>query len=94
MFQENHLKRLNIIGNPEIWNGFAMDDAMVTDYSDVTPPDNCICKNSIVLKGPFSPLETNIYSIVGAGYSKKATIDGSSVNCITLDTDPEDHHER
>lgn len=61
---------------------------------DVEPPPINECKYSLELKGPFSPLEMQIYSVISSGSSKKVSIEGNSVNAVLLDTEPQDPHER
>lgn len=48
----------------------------------------------ITLKGPFSPLEMKIHSIVSRGSNKHVDIDHASVNSILLDSDHMDSHAR
>ncbi|XP_044744588.1 probable ATP-dependent RNA helicase spindle-E [Coccinella septempunctata] len=48
----------------------------------------------ITLKGPFSPLEMKIHSVISRGDSKQVDIEPSSVNSVLLDSDPVDSHTR
>lgn len=51
-------------------------------------------KKTITLRGPISPLETTIHSLTKAGSINKVKIDRQSVNCVLLDTDPQQPTER
>ncbi|KAM7362904.1 tudor domain containing 9 protein spindle E [Cochliomyia hominivorax] len=64
-----------------------------TEY-DVEPPPKQLCNKIIKLRGPYSPLETKIYSVVRVGEWKCVQIERESVNSVLLDTDPQDVHER
>ncbi|XP_075146643.1 tudor domain containing 9 protein spindle E [Haematobia irritans] len=61
---------------------------------DVEPPPMKICNKVVKLRGPFSPLETKIFSAVRAGTWKCVQIERESVNSVMIDTDPQDVHER
>uniref|UniRef100_A0A1A9X2C1 Probable ATP-dependent RNA helicase spindle-E n=1 Tax=Glossina brevipalpis TaxID=37001 RepID=A0A1A9X2C1_9MUSC len=61
---------------------------------DVDPPPPERCNNIIKLNGPYSPLETKIYSIIKAGVLKSVKIERNSVNSVLINTDPQDIHER
>ncbi|XP_005191065.1 probable ATP-dependent RNA helicase spindle-E [Musca domestica] len=61
---------------------------------DIPPPPLTMCNKMIRLRGPFSPLETKIFSTVRAGSWKSVEIERDSVNSVLLDTDPQDVHER
>ena len=63
------------------------------DY-DIKPPEKAICKRSFLLHGPYSPLEIPIYNMVQNDNHKDIIIDGSSVNCVLLDPDPQDKSDR
>ncbi|XP_051160838.1 probable ATP-dependent RNA helicase spindle-E [Leptopilina boulardi] len=58
------------------------------------PPNEKDCSRSILLRGPFSPLEIELMSLTKAGASKKINIEHSSVNSVLLDTAPNDPHDR
>lgn len=58
------------------------------------PPPTVLCNKVIKLRGPYSPLETTIYSGTNAGFLKSVQIEGNSVNSVLIDTDPQDMHER
>ncbi|KAH8269871.1 hypothetical protein KR026_003201, partial [Drosophila bipectinata] len=48
----------------------------------------------VTLKGPFSPLETSMFSTIRVGLWKSVKIDKCSVNAILLDSDPQDNHDQ
>ncbi|KAI9579641.1 hypothetical protein GQX74_000429 [Glossina fuscipes] len=58
------------------------------------PPPTELCNKVIKLRGPYSPLETRIFSATNAGCLKSTQIEGNSVNSVLIDTDPQDVHER
>ncbi|KAL9890727.1 putative ATP-dependent RNA helicase spindle-E [Glossina fuscipes fuscipes] len=60
---------------------------------DHSPPTE-LCNKVIKLRGPYSPLETRIFSATNAGCLKSTQIEGNSVNSVLIDTDPQDVHER
>uniref|UniRef100_A0A1A9UTM0 Probable ATP-dependent RNA helicase spindle-E n=1 Tax=Glossina austeni TaxID=7395 RepID=A0A1A9UTM0_GLOAU len=60
---------------------------------DIEPPPRELCSKIIKLRGPYSPLETKIYSAIAAGTWKCVEIEKESVNSVLLDTDPQDVHE-
>lgn len=64
------------------------------ENKEVEPPPIQQCKLTMDLKGPFSPLEMKIYSLISTGDHKKVTIDPNSVNTVLLDEEPQDPHER
>lgn len=61
---------------------------------EIEAPPARLCVKDIQLKGPFSPLETKVYSAIRIGTWKSVSIERESVNSILLDTDPQDVHER
>ncbi|EDW97399.1 probable ATP-dependent RNA helicase spindle-E [Drosophila yakuba] len=60
---------------------------------DLPPPPQDLCGTNVRLKGPYSPLECSMQSIIRVGSSKRVNIDSASVNAVLLDTDPQDHHD-
>ncbi|KAI9579934.1 hypothetical protein GQX74_000722 [Glossina fuscipes] len=60
---------------------------------DIEAPPRELCSKIIKLRGPYSPLETKIYSAIAAGTWKCVEIEKESVNSVLLDTDPQDVHE-
>lgn len=81
--------------NPEQLNVFQKEeDKLAQITKDVEPPSINSCTTTLDLKGPFSPLEMHIYSVINSGLNKQIVIEGNSVNAVLLDTDPQDPHER
>lgn len=60
---------------------------MLDDVPDVEAPPIRLCNLEINLRGPFSPLETTLYSTMRSGIAKSVTVDPLSVNSIMLDND-------
>ncbi|EDV49067.1 probable ATP-dependent RNA helicase spindle-E [Drosophila erecta] len=60
---------------------------------DLPPPPLDKCNTIVMLKGPSSPLECSMQSIIRVGSSKRVNIDNASVNAVLLDADPQDHHD-
>ncbi|XP_073816762.1 probable ATP-dependent RNA helicase spindle-E isoform X2 [Musca autumnalis] len=61
---------------------------------DTEPPPRELCKNVMRLRGPFTPLDINIYSAIRVGTWKTVQIDRDSVNNVNIDSDPFDMYER
>ncbi|KAH8271336.1 hypothetical protein KR018_007228 [Drosophila ironensis] len=61
---------------------------------DLMPPPLEKCTANAYLKGPYSPLEISMYSILRVGINKSSRIDPSSVNGVLLDSDPQDQHSK
>ncbi|KAK9877509.1 hypothetical protein WA026_018618 [Henosepilachna vigintioctopunctata] len=96
--KQNHETRKNILqsGNPHI-------EAKKLQIDKKKKENICIEANfkgverytkQIQLKGPFSPLETKIYSTISHGHNKSVVIEPTSVNSVFLDSDPLDPHTR
>lgn len=64
------------------------------DPIEIRLPGYLELRNRVALTGPFSPLEMQIFSVLKNGQGKQARIEGTSVNSVLLDTDPQDPHER
>lgn len=60
---------------------------MLKDVPDVEAPALRMCNVEVNLRGPFSPLETTIYSTMRSGVSKTISVDQLSINSIMLDND-------
>ncbi|XP_021956127.1 ATP-dependent RNA helicase TDRD9 [Folsomia candida] len=55
----------------------------------VFPPKlNAETGNEVSLRGPTSPLEMHFTSLCRSAHMKAVQVEGSSVNCVALDTDP------
>ncbi|XP_011209559.2 probable ATP-dependent RNA helicase spindle-E [Bactrocera dorsalis] len=61
---------------------------------EVDPPPREYCTKTINLRGPYSALETKIFSAVRIGTWKSVHVERDSVNSVLIDTDPQDVHER
>ncbi|XP_034488206.1 probable ATP-dependent RNA helicase spindle-E [Drosophila innubila] len=61
---------------------------------DLEPPPLNKCNRNICIKGPFSPLETSLSSMIRIGMYKSVSIDRDSVNAVLLDSDPQDRHDQ
>lgn len=48
-------------------------------------PDN---GTDVTLRGPNSPLEMQFTSLCRSAHMKQVQVEGSSVNCVALDTEP------
>lgn len=61
---------------------------------DIEPPPLDKCNICIRIKGPYSPLETELNSLMRIGMYKTISIDRESVNAVLLDSDPQDRHDQ
>lgn len=61
----------------------------IDEDDDPTPPQPHHCIQEIRLRGPFSPLETVVYSNMQSAKTKSITVDALSVNSILLDNNPQ-----
>ncbi|XP_017141347.1 probable ATP-dependent RNA helicase spindle-E [Drosophila miranda] len=61
---------------------------------DLSPPPPEECNSYIKLKGPFSTLESTVFSTMRSGMSKTVRIDPCSVNFVLLDAEPQDQHDK
>ncbi|KAF5272439.1 hypothetical protein FQA39_LY07907 [Lamprigera yunnana] len=91
--KENHLKREQVANFPHNIYTLEEDKTEVDNMLNIELPDN-ECINPVHLKGPYSPLEMQIFSVVASGINKQVCIEGTSVNSVLLDTHPQDPHER
>lgn len=77
-------------------SGTAGNDDLFENYNKTLPfvkaPENC--RLAVLLKGPYSPLETKVYSAMRLGGLKSVTVENHSSNNILLDNDPQDPHEK
>uniref|UniRef100_A0A8D9FFL9 Probable ATP-dependent RNA helicase spindle-E n=1 Tax=Cacopsylla melanoneura TaxID=428564 RepID=A0A8D9FFL9_9HEMI len=85
---DNRIRELFCEGLDDIEDDEA-DLAAGADYKDDGRK-----KITVSLVGPFSPLETSVYAPVQAVCMKPVHIDRESVNCVLLDTEPQDSHQR
>lgn len=67
----------------------------IENYEDFEAPNNpgrnC---TTVILKGPYSPLEMKMYGCIESSVNKVVDIDGSSVNTVLLDSEPQEYHTR
>ncbi|XP_050675302.1 probable ATP-dependent RNA helicase spindle-E [Leptidea sinapis] len=61
---------------------------------EVEAPSYKDCTSDALLKGPTSPLETTLHSIMYAGREKQVNVEWNSVNSVLLDTEPQQMYER
>lgn len=66
-------------------SSIAESDRTYSSYYD--DRENCF-SGYIDIRGPYSPLEINYYSLVNSGHSKKIRVERESINYVTLDDDP------
>lgn len=64
------------------------------DLCEIESPNASECHEKIHLKGPFSPLEMRVYGITHSSLGKEVVIEGTSVNGVLLDAEPQDPHTR
>lgn len=82
------------IADQELINEEYLRFAQLPKDADLEPPPLDKCNLSIRLRGPFSPLESSISSVLRIGMYKSVFIDKESVNSVLLDTDPQDRHDQ
>ncbi|KNC34771.1 hypothetical protein FF38_01968 [Lucilia cuprina] len=61
---------------------------------DIEPPPKHLCNKTLKLRGPFSPIELNLFSAIRAGTWKTVSLERESVNFIQVDSNPKDMYER
>ncbi|CAH0400477.1 unnamed protein product [Chilo suppressalis] len=61
---------------------------------ELEPPNAKDCITDVILKGPYSPLETVLHNLMYASREKQVTIEWHSVNSVLLDTEPQEVYER
>ncbi|XP_075982903.1 tudor domain containing 9 protein spindle E [Anticarsia gemmatalis] len=61
---------------------------------EIEPPNAKECPYDAQLKGPFSPLETNVHNLMYASRQMGVQIEWNSVNSVLLDTQPQDKYAR
>lgn len=65
-----------------------LDDRIVNLF-----PPRSYTKRSLTLRGPFSPMETNLLPANKISFWKSVLTERESVNSVLLNTDPQDTHE-
>lgn len=63
-------------------------DTCEYDDEDIEPPPRGICDIKLTLRGPYSPLVTQVHSILRSTETKRVHIESESVNSILLDSNP------
>lgn len=58
------------------------------------PPEKLLLGRQVILRGPFSPLETTIHALTRIGATNKSEVERFSINTVMLDTDPQEPSER
>lgn len=93
-FQENHAFRQFYKQRQENPNTIdpGLLDYMQKDFQkEINPPPEKLCTRQIQLKGPISPLETNIAAMIEGAITSAASIDPGSVNSVLLNNEPQEH---
>lgn len=90
--QEMHDYLLN---NQQLRSNYLM--APISQIEDrligIFPPRTC-GRRTITLRGPFSPMESNLLPANKISFWKSVLTERESVNSVLLNTDPQDTHER
>lgn len=60
------------------------DEYYPIDYADPIDVDVCHCSKIVQLKGPNSPLETTVHSVLSDNNQSSISIDAHSVNSVFL----------
>lgn len=77
--------------NTENIRGAELDRFLEFEHTpELALPDPSLCVSKIKIKGPISPLEIDIYSVMEAGKRKTISVDSASVNSVLLNNDPQD----
>lgn len=79
--------RTNLMESDDEDNYESEAQEMLKDVPDVEAPPLRMCNLEVNLRGPFSPLETTLYSTMRSGVSKSISVDQLSINSIMLDND-------
>ncbi|XP_022817676.1 probable ATP-dependent RNA helicase spindle-E [Spodoptera litura] len=62
--------------------------------NEIEPPSTKECDSDVCLKGPYSPLETTVHTLMFASRDLPVSIEWNSVNSVLLDTEPQERYER
>lgn len=93
IFQANHVQRQTkqfLYGDRDPQNTFEEEEMIFMDeFDDPLSPQSHKCVQEIRLRGPFSPLETSVYSVMQSAKTKTISVDALSVNSIILDNNPQ-----
>lgn len=98
-FQQNHAFRLSqqqsngmrSHNTIDITNDGLDDLAYIDDGATSAPPTprGAMCDQLVKLRGPFSPLERDIRSVMNSGLVKTVKVAAESVNSVILETNPQ-----
>ncbi|XP_030761090.1 probable ATP-dependent RNA helicase spindle-E [Sitophilus oryzae] len=94
--KQNHEQRAQVqaSGNP-FEEARRLDVDTIASYSDFADPLRETGRFTLVdLRGPFSPLEAKLFACTAGGSGRGVDIEGSSVNAVLLDTEPDSPHAR
>lgn len=93
--RENHEKRLKVLyaENPNS-EAARIGIDKVMNYNDFSAPVFENRYKTIALKGPYSPLEMKVYGLTESALSKGVSIEGTSINAVLLDHEPEERYSR
>ncbi|KAG5889433.1 hypothetical protein JTB14_032766 [Gonioctena quinquepunctata] len=91
----DHEKRLLVskAENPSL-EAIRLGYDRVVSYKDFDGPRIGSNFDMLELKGPFSPLEMKLYGCIETSSNKSVEIEGSSVNTVLLDSEPQNYHTR
>ncbi|KAH8417162.1 hypothetical protein KR222_005196 [Zaprionus bogoriensis] len=92
--RKQEMKRYLPPGEQQSINEEYLRFVQTPEDEDLEPPPLDKCNLCIRIRGPFSPLETNLNSLMRIGLYKMVTIDRESVNTVLLDSDPQDRHDQ
>ncbi|XP_055384477.1 probable ATP-dependent RNA helicase spindle-E [Condylostylus longicornis] len=97
-FEQRYKNFENFSKNQEDERAFLEDYIRQSEYGaknlNLDPPPDNKCTIKLNLRGPLSPLETTCFSATRIGTYKTVRIERDSVNCVLLNSDPQDGHER
>lgn len=85
--QHKQSMRVNLLESDDEDDYDDESQEMLEDVPEVEAPPIRLCNMEINLRGPFSPLETNLYSTMRSGNLKTISVDPLSINSIMLDND-------
>lgn len=61
---------------------------------ELEPPPIRLCRRTVELKGPHSPLETMVNAMIEEAKALPASIDRQSVNSVLLNNEPQEHAKK
>lgn len=94
MTRETKQAEIRIVQRPDSNANFLDNETLrywrEEDIPEIKPPNLRSKMVNLTLKGPLSPLETQIYGLTNGGKSKTVDIDYHSVNAVMLENEPND----